>query len=461
MESKDTELDASADVGVDAAAVAHEVEAEDTKLAPQTPDDETTILAGETTELADARAWSDTEAGPTEPAPYVEGRRTSRWVFAALAVMLPLIALVALGTMFLQTRHGASTRAPSTAAPPAAVLDGTYRLAYDFEKETQNGAPAPQPNTNNTSWWAFRSVCTSTRCAATGARLDDYSHRTARTPADTANFHFADGHWQATLGPRQVLQQRCLGADGQVIAGTNTELLALSLKPHQDGALVGVLTRTALTNECGFQGTVAQAPFVATRMGDVPPGVSVADPATVAPATTSTPAQLGGPALEGIYHLDYDDANQTYNGTPATGTTTRETEWWAFRSLCAPTGCFATGTKLSDTNHEKAVGVAHVLRFVDTRWEDTPYLQPLAPCPGTDGSSTKNETHSWSLEPQSDGRLRGAETITALRSDCSKQGTMWRTPMELTWVSDLPSTVTVADPALFAAPPTRINDGPR
>jgi serine/threonine-protein kinase len=41
------------------------------------------------------------------------------------------------------------------------------------------------------------------------------------------------------------------------------------------------MTVTVQSNECGQQGAVLRAPAVATRSGDVPPGVTVPDPATI------------------------------------------------------------------------------------------------------------------------------------------------------------------------------------
>jgi serine/threonine-protein kinase len=52
-----------------------------------------------------------------------------------------------------------------------------------------------------------------------------------------------------------------------------------SLQPQLDGTLRGVKTYIVLTNECGRQGNVHKTPFVATRIGDVPPAVVLADPA--------------------------------------------------------------------------------------------------------------------------------------------------------------------------------------
>ncbi|MGH3561534.1 MAG: hypothetical protein ACRDTN_06985 [Mycobacterium sp.] len=365
-----------------------------------------------------------------------------------------------IGYMIQPKKHTTSTPATSTPAPPAAELDGTYRLDYDFAKDTQNGAPDPQPNTNNTAWWAFRSSCPSTGCVATGTKLDYNNHQVALTPADTVDLHFVDGHWQA-VRQRQVPQDYCLGANGTVTAGADTERIAWSLEPRPDGALQGVQTDTMLTNECAFQGNVNQAPFVATRIGDVPSGVTVADPAIVtASPTASTPHLVaGGPVLDGIFRVDYDGTHQTRNGDPTTGGT-HATDWWAFRSLCAVTGCVATGSQLADTNHQETTGVALVVHFADGHWQNTPTFQPPTQCPGTNGTVTDTETHSWSFEPQPDGTLRGVLTITVLTNECGNQGTVWRTPMVVTRMGDVPPTVILADPTLFVAPTAPATDGP-
>jgi hypothetical protein len=49
-----------------------------------------------------------------------------------------------------------------------------------------------------------------------------------------------------------------------------------------DGTFQGVQIATVQTDVCGSQGEVYQVPFVATRIGDVPPSVTVADPALFA-----------------------------------------------------------------------------------------------------------------------------------------------------------------------------------
>jgi len=126
-------------------------------------------------------------------------------------------------------------------------------------KQTINGAPYAVHTTDNTGWWACHSSCSSTGCVATATQLDSNNPRMARTPAQSADYRFVDGHWQSAPVQRQLSQPRCLGADGQVVAGANTVLLTWPLEPQPDGTLRGEKTGTALTNECGLQGQLAVA----------------------------------------------------------------------------------------------------------------------------------------------------------------------------------------------------------
>jgi serine/threonine-protein kinase len=394
------------------------------------------------------------------------GRRRRRILLGAVnttAVAALTVMLTVIGYNMIDQKTSApatGTQAPTAAGP---VLDGTYRIDFDWAKRTRNGVPDPSTDTSK-AWWAFRSSCTPTGCVATGTQLDDNNHQVARTPADTDDLHFVDGHWQAAPVQGQIQQQRCLGANGKVVAGAETEAVTWSLEPQPDGTLRGVQTETVLTNECAGQGAVVQTPFVLTRTADVSPAVTVADPATVtgAPATSTPAPAAAGPVLDGTYRVDYDWAKQTANGNPTTGdpTTTQTTNWWAFRSLCTATGCVATGSRLADTNHNEAKGVAHVLHFADGHWQDTPYLHPPEQCRGTSATVTDNSTLSWSLEPQPDGTLRGVATETVLTNECANQGTVYRTPVVATRAGDVPPSVTVADPTLFEAPAAPPTNGP-
>ena len=84
---------------------------------------------------------------------------------------------------------------------------------------------------------------------------------------------FADGRWQGTplsAAARAVWHGNKTGAD--------TSTISLSLQPQADGTLRGTQTLTVLTDECGLQGNVYKTPVVATRTGDVPASVVLADP---------------------------------------------------------------------------------------------------------------------------------------------------------------------------------------
>jgi serine/threonine protein kinase, bacterial len=386
----------------------------------------------------DAVSDRPTEAGITVAAPKAgsEKRRIRPRILLGAAIAVVVFTVIGgVGYMIKPRTNATPAPAPSAPARPAAVLDGTYSEDLDLAKMTVNSAPDPERNV--THWWAFRSACTASGCVAAGTKLDDKNHQSPAIPADTTVLHFVDRHWQAVPHRRQMQEDRCLGGNATVVPGENTQTVSWSLLPQPDGTLQGVFSGTILTNECGHQGAVVQNTSVLTRMGDVPPGVNVADPATVpASSATSIPAPaVAGPVLEGTYRLDIDPGDDP------------TTSWWAFRSSCTSTGCVATGTRLSDTSHQQATGSPTVLHFDGGRCQDTPYLAPPVPCPHQ--NATFAGTQSWSLEPEPDGTLRGTSTIAVLTNECGNGGTVFQSPVVATRTGDVAPTVTVADPALF------------
>jgi serine/threonine-protein kinase len=379
-----------------------------------------------------------------------KGRRRTRYRILFAAVMAIVLLAAVAATVYRVMPKNNTASAPST---PAAVLDGTYRLVYDWAKRTDNGAPVPASykHPDNPSWSAYRSLCRSTRCVATGTQLDPHNQQVALTPSSTSVLRFVDGHWQKAPTKIQVDVERCLGADGKVGPGADTEVSTSSLEPQPDGTLRGVWTITVLTNECGAQGLVKQIPFVGSRTGDAPTGVTVADPAAVIDApTTATPAPpVAGPVLDGTYRLDYDNAKRTINGAPTANRST-DTHWWAFRSMCAPTGCVAAGAELTDENQQEPAGDANVLHFADGHWQDTPTILAPEQCPPSTGTGTYNSTISWTWEPQPDGTLHGVRVKTVLPDPCGEPETLIvRTPFVATRTGDVPPAVVLADPALF------------
>jgi serine/threonine-protein kinase len=412
--------------------------------------------------MAFAGSLLHTEARQTPPDAVKPKRRKRSGILLAAATAAVLVTTIGVvGYMMRPTRNTVSappTSAPAaTPVPPPALLDGTYSFVYDYAKQTINGAPYAVRTTDNTSWWALHSSCRSTGCVATATELDPKDHQVAHTPATSAEYRFADGHWQSAPVQRQLGQSRCLGSDGQVVPSANTVMLTWSLTPQPDGTLGGTKTGTALTNECGLQGQVAVAPAVATRVDGVPTGVTVADPAKVSVAPSPSAAQhVAGPALDGTYRVDFDLQNQTINGA-VTGLATSVQQWWAFRSGCTPDGCVAAGAELDESNQQEGTGTTSVLRFADGHWQGTPNLQAPSQCDGTKQPVTDDETRLWSWEPQPGGTLRGIEIGTILSNECGKQGTVYRTPFVATRTGDVAASVIVADPLLFetSTAPTR------
>src|SRR5580693_10597973 len=112
-------------------------------------------------------------------------RRRSRILLGAALAAVLVTAIGVVGFVMRPTKNTASPPPASTPARPVAVLDGTYRFDYDYEKQTINGAPYAIHTADNTSWWAFHSSCRSTECVATATQLDTKNPRVARTPAQS------------------------------------------------------------------------------------------------------------------------------------------------------------------------------------------------------------------------------------------------------------------------------------
>jgi serine/threonine protein kinase, bacterial len=249
------------------------------------------------------------------------GRRFSLKTVIAAGIALTLV--IALTITWAVSFFSWDNPPPSTPAAPARVsatssasaaqpvLNGAYRLDYDRAKQTSNGVIGTDGA--QTSWWAFLSACTSTGCAATGTKLDNTNHLAAKTTGtgNTGVLHFVDGHWQSA--PREV-QTQCRAAHGTQ-PSTQAESVVWSLTPEPDGTLRGVQTQTVQSNECGAQGAMLRIPVVASRVGDVPAGVGVGDPAqasanTAVPATAPSAPVLGGVCTD-VDKLAYDAGANT------------------------------------------------------------------------------------------------------------------------------------------------------
>ena len=241
----------------------------------------------------------------------------TRWGTALVCAVL--IAVAATWSVLYSFQPEASPANPALASKPSVplasvapgrpggpVLNGTYQLTYDQSKRTTNGVAIRQDGTD-TDWWAFRSACASNGCAATGSQLDDATHQVASTTdgGQTDTLGFVAGYWQ---GAPQQERVGCTQPNGQVRA-TQQETVVWSLAPQADGTLRGTETQTVTTNECGAQGAVVRTPVVATRVGDAPPKVTLADPTQILNASATpahpTPAVVGGSCTD-VNKLAYD-----------------------------------------------------------------------------------------------------------------------------------------------------------
>jgi serine/threonine-protein kinase len=184
------------------------------------------------------------------------------------------------------TKPSAAAAVPTSSSPPPVPPNGSYRIEIQRSKQTFNYVADPQPPDVST-WWAFRpTACTPTACTAVATQLDDDEHAQVMSPGGgSLVLRFADGQWQSQP---DTVQFPCVGSTGLTQTQTTTQVL--SLRPEPDGDFAGEMTVTVKTNECGQRSAVIRVPALATRSGDIPPGVNVPEPTTVTdPSASTTP----------------------------------------------------------------------------------------------------------------------------------------------------------------------------
>lgn len=278
-------------------------------------------------DVSDAQAGVASSAPPRRPGALgaiaaMSHRFSAKTRWATALICAVLIAVAATWSILYSFQpdpsqpNPALASKPSVPAPSAAPttpggpsLNGAYQLTYDHSKQSGNGI-AIRSDGVGTDWWAFRSVCTTNGCAATGTQLDDATHQAASTTdgGHTDTLRFIAGYWQ---GAPQQERVGCTQPNGQVRA-TQQETVAWSLAPQADGSLRGTETDTVLSNECGAQGAVVRVPVVATRTGNAPSAVPIADPNQVISTSTApvhpVPAVLGGLCSD-VDKVAYDPTN--------------------------------------------------------------------------------------------------------------------------------------------------------
>lgn len=178
--------------------------------------------------------------------------------------------------------------------------------------------------------------------------------------------------------------------------------------------------------------------------------------APAAAPTTRVPALApADQRLNGSYRMDVDRAHQTYNDTPDPQPPNVAT-WWAFRTLCTPAGCVATGTMLDANGHQKSNttggGGAIILDFREGAWQSRPQTVQF-PCVGPNGTAhTETTTQQVSLQPHGPGLLRGVMTVTVQSNECGQQGGEIAIPAVAARVGDMPSEVTAPNPPTTSSP---------
>jgi len=416
------------------------------------------------TPSAEDSGWTSapSQSGQTAESPrrLRKNQTLRRRMLLAAALALFLCAGIGVSTWTLRHKDEEPSTPETNLAPPPAALDGTYRFEYLLSQGTINGSPNPPPQSEpqtQIAHWAMHSSCTPTGCVATGTALDE-QQKGASTPPVSSIWRYLDGQWQRMPERQRVQYEQCSVDGDKQVPGGDTELFAAFLKPQADGNLRGFRTDTVITSECSLQGVVRRDPIVVTRVGDVPPGVAIADPASAPDAETmsSSSSEVAGPVLEGTYRIDYDYLGATTNKPLPNLSTSNQSYWAAFSSACNASGCVATGAELDDANHQEANGIATVLRFESGRWIDVPVTTRIE-CGTSRGPSiaTVNPKDRFTisiskyLEPQPDGTLKGAAIQRFESNECGLLGYVTTIPIVAARTGDVPPHVLLADPKLF------------
>ena len=197
--------------------------------------------------IPSAGSLLDTEARATPSDTAKPKRRTRSRILLGAALAAVLLTVVGVVVYAMQpTRETASVASARGLRPsgfgtpvarPVAVLDGTYRFDYDYEQANDQRRPIRHTHQRDHLLVGVSLIVHIRGMRRHHDRLDNNNHQVARSPAQSAEYRFVDGHWQSAPVQRQLSQPRCLGADGQVVKGTNSVVLTWSFEPQPDGTL--------------------------------------------------------------------------------------------------------------------------------------------------------------------------------------------------------------------------------
>ena len=369
------------------------------------------------------------------------------------------IVVIALGlsviggiNSFGQVRETTSTSAPpGVVALPTPELRGTYRMVLSSDRTTLNGKlnPPDQDQDKAISWWAFRSSCTPEACQAAGTLLESKNHNLASASGLTEEFLFTGDRWVSTLTTDRVPRRNCNYDYNQPVEGEDTISNQFELEQQSDGTLRGTLTQTVITDECELAGGVITVPVSATRTGDAPQDVRIADPAIMQVITSPVIQAVPGPSFDGVYRMDLDRSGLRVDGVPRPATTGLS-QWWAFRSICTAAGCVAVGATLDGSNPTQAGGSTEIFHFIDGAWQGLPSNQRMNCNSGPNPSDDVTVQGTMEVRPRPDGTIAAFSRLTRITNECGDQGRVEEFPWTVERIGDIPPTVIVADPALFA-----------
>jgi hypothetical protein len=138
------------------------------------------------------------------------------------------------------------------------------------------GVRRPRPPADNATkhwFWAFRSMCMQTGCAAHGALLDKDDHRNFSAIPDTDDMTFVNGVWRDATNENRA--RDCGNGKTQMVSAS------WEFEPQTDGTLHGTITHVVTSDECANLGNKVVEPLIVTRVGDAPPVLEA--PATIPP----------------------------------------------------------------------------------------------------------------------------------------------------------------------------------
>ncbi|MFC6129806.1 Rv2253/PknI dimerization domain-containing protein [Mycolicibacterium llatzerense] len=409
------------------------------------------------TQLASAEsessyAWSLTDPMPVRTPLLTPGRITAVAVVASLVVV---VAVAAYAGYAMGNRSSSTGSAPSVSIAPPAIpsapkpppLDGVYRITYDAAKQRTNGTASSGPQGADT-YWAFRSQCDGNVCLASATPLDRNNHDVARTPTEIVNLQYVDARWRSDSYEDQVPQNECLLAGGRVGPGSHTYSSYWSIEPVSENELRGSQIGYAMTNECGFRGSVSDLPMTMARVSDTPPAVHLPEPTPVNAVTPDASMHLG--ELDGLYRFAIDNTHQTINGRSTTNPAADRVEVWALKSACTTTKCAVVAAQVSPDNPQQNTGQAMLLELIDGQWT-MPTLSPQPPAQCRKGPGADVMAMKWSFAKNPDGSLVGVATGEIVTDQCGHSGWVYQSPITGIRTGDIPPTVAIADPASFVS----------